>query len=204
MRPLYCLPFLIPLALLVRLLSRKGFLNWLKSLQVFSYKREPTLFSPAERSFLGVLDQVLGSEYRVFGKVRIADLIKPGNGAGRQAALNRIIAKHVDFVVCDPGNLSVIGVVELDDKSHDLDDRRNRDALVDGALGSAGIPIARFRARKSYNHAKIRDSIQQSFNVVLQQDMKPPIPLRPVIKAKTASVCDFSAQRGQAAPANKR
>jgi len=195
---------LIPLALLVRLLSRKEFLNWLKSLQVFSYKREPALFSPAERSFLGVLDQVLGSEYRVFGKVRIADLIKPGNGAGRQAALNRIIGKHVDFVVCDPGNLSVIGVVELDDKSHDQDNRRRRDALVDGAFGSAGIPIARFPARMGYNLAEIRDSIQRSFNVVLQQDIKAPTPLRREIMSKAASVCHFTALRGPAAPSNKR
>ncbi len=204
MRPLYCLPFLIPLALLVRLLSRKEILNWLKSLQVFSYKRKPGLFSPAERSFLGILDQVLGSEYRVFGKVRIADLIKPDNGAGRQAALNRIIGKHVDFVVCDPGNLSVIGVVELDDKSHDQDSRRRRDTLVDGALSSAGIPIARFPARVGYNLAEIRDSIQRSFNVVLQQEFKAPTPLRQEIMSKAGSVCDFLAQRGPAAPANKR
>jgi len=114
------------------------FLNWLKSLHVFSYKRKPALFSPAERSFPGVLDQVLGSEYKVFGKVRIADLIRPDNGAGRQAALKRIIAKHVDFVVCDPGNLPVIGVVELDDKSHN---GRRRHALVDGAFGSTKIPM---------------------------------------------------------------
>ena len=178
MSSLYWLAVLIPLAVLVRLFSRKEFLNWLKSLQVFSYKRKPALFSPAERSFLGVLDQALGSEYRVFGKVRIADLIRPDNGAGRQAALNRIMAKHVDFVVCDPGNLSVIGVVELDDKSHGQHSRRRRDALVDGAFGSAGIPIARFPARTGYSLAEIRDSIQRSFNVVLQQDIKAPTPPR--------------------------
>ena len=164
---LYSLAVLILLALSVRLFLKKGFLNWLKSLQVFSYKRQPALFSPAERSFLGVLDQVLGSEYRVFGKVRIADLIKPGDGGGRQAALNRIVARHVDFVVCDPGDLSVIGVVELDDKSHDQDSRRRRDALVDGAFGSAGIPIVRFPARMGYNLAEIRDCLQRTFNVVL-------------------------------------
>ncbi len=164
---LYWLAVLIPLAALVRLFSRKEFLNWLKSLQVFSYKRKTALFSPAERSFLGALDQALGSEYRVFGKVRIADIIGPDNGTARQAALNRIIAKHVDFVVCDPGNLSVIGVIELDDKSHDQHSRRRRDALVEEAFGSAGIPVARFPARTGYNFAEIRDSIQRSFKVVL-------------------------------------
>ncbi len=36
---LYCVAVLVPLAVFVRLFSRKEFLNWLKSLQVFSYKR---------------------------------------------------------------------------------------------------------------------------------------------------------------------
>lgn len=49
----------------------------------FPYQRAEALFSAAERSFLGVLDQAASPEYRVFGKVRIADVaaIKPGLSA---------------------------------------------------------------------------------------------------------------------------
>jgi hypothetical protein len=87
----------------------------------FPYQPAATLFSPAERSFLGVLDQAMGSEYRVFGKVRVADIatVRPGLGASaRQAALNRVAAKHFDFVVCRSSDLSVLCAVELNDKSH--------------------------------------------------------------------------------------
>ena len=44
------------------------------------YRRAGPLFTPAERSFLGVLDQVLGAEHRAFGKVRVADLVTVATG----------------------------------------------------------------------------------------------------------------------------
>ena len=32
------------------------------------FKRQATLFTPAERSFLGVLDLAVGKDFRIFGK----------------------------------------------------------------------------------------------------------------------------------------
>jgi hypothetical protein len=42
-----------------------------------AYVRCDVLFTPAERSFLGVLEQALDGRHRVFGKVRLADIISP-------------------------------------------------------------------------------------------------------------------------------
>lgn len=67
------------------------------------YSSCKTLCTPAERAFLGVLDLAVPEGYRVFAKVRLADLIKVGGGlkaSSRQAAFNRISRKHVDFVIC--------------------------------------------------------------------------------------------------------
>ena len=44
-----------------------------------------------------------------------------------QAWRNRIHAKHIDFVLCDPGNLQPILCIELDDPSHNRPDRIERD-----------------------------------------------------------------------------
>jgi len=46
----------------------------------------------------------------------------------------------------DPKSLVVQAVVELDDRSHFLDDRCLRDELVDEAVAKAGIKIIRFPA----------------------------------------------------------
>jgi len=87
----------------------------------FPYQRAGPLFTPAERSFLGVLDQAVAGRARVFGKVRVGDVLGPRKGLQRGAsstARNKIDRKHFDFVLCDPSDLSVICVIELDDKSH--------------------------------------------------------------------------------------
>jgi hypothetical protein len=41
--------------------------------QSYPYEKEQALFSPTERSFLGVLEQALNGRYRFMGKVRLAD-----------------------------------------------------------------------------------------------------------------------------------
>jgi hypothetical protein len=126
------------------------------------YQKEWSLFSPAERSFLGVLEQAVGDQYRIMGKVRLADVIKVRfgmNGKGRQSAFNRIQSKHVDFVVCHAKDLAVQYVVELDDKSHDRATRQGRDGFVDQALQAAGVPIFHFSVKRSYAVAEVRQAL---------------------------------------------
>lgn len=128
----------------------------------FPFQSQGKLFSPAERSFLGVLDQILGDSLRVFGKVRLADVIKTKSGlsaSARQSAFNQIQSKHLDFVVCDPSDLSIQFAIELDDSSHKKPNRQSRDAFVEQALSAAEIPLFRFPVTKSYSIEQIRNTI---------------------------------------------
>ncbi|NQT94558.1 MAG: DUF2726 domain-containing protein [Lentisphaerae bacterium] len=128
----------------------------------FPYEREAGLFSPAERSFLGVLEQAVAGQFRIFGKVRLADVIGVKRGLSRstqQSAFNRIQSKHLDFVVCDPDTLSVEFAVELDDSSHGRAARKQRDTFVDEALAAAGVPLFRFSAKRSYSVQSLRDQL---------------------------------------------
>lgn len=126
------------------------------------YQKESVLFTPAERSFLTVLEQALGDQFRVLGKVRLADVIrvKSGlSGSARQQAFNRIQSKHLDFVVCDPNDLSVQFVVELDDSSHQQSRRQARDEFLDKALAAAGVPVFHFPVKRAYAVHEIRGAI---------------------------------------------
>ena len=134
-----------------------------------SFDTRDTLFSPSERSFLGVLEQSLDSRYRVFGKVRLGDLVKPAkrlSNSKRTTALNKINQKHVDFVVCSALDLAVIGVVELDDQSHGREDRAGRDAFVDQALATATIPIVHFSAKRTYAIHDVRATLNESLKLI--------------------------------------
>jgi hypothetical protein len=130
----------------------------------FPYEKSGALFSPAERSFLGVLDQAVGTDFRIFGKVRIADVISVRRNPNRSAwqrAFNRISAKHFDFVLCEPGTLSVACVVELDDKSHSRGGREIRDKIVVDVCKAAALPLLQVQARSAYAVGEIGNAVRQ-------------------------------------------
>lgn len=135
----------------------------------FSYELAP-LFSPAERSFLGVLDQALGAEYRVFGKVRVADVLAIARGTDaskRRSAFNRISAKHLDFVLCAPDDLRVLCAIELNDASHKQAARRDRDDMLAEACRSAELPLVFFAAKRAYSIAEVREAVRQAMGLTV-------------------------------------
>jgi len=127
--------------------------------QDYPYTKIDKLFSPAERSFLGVLNQVIGDDAEIFGKVRVADVIKPVKGMNRskwQTAFNKISAKHFDYILCDKYDLSVLCVIELNDSSHNSKKRIARDQFLEGACAAAELPLIQIKAQESYNIDEIR------------------------------------------------
>ncbi|PKG82775.1 topoisomerase [Colwellia sp. 75C3] len=127
-----------------------------------SYELIGPLFTPAERSFLGTLNLACDDKAVVFGKVRIADILKPQKGLNRsqwQTAFNKISSKHFDFVICNANDLSVLSVIELDDSSHNRKASIKRDELVELACKNASLKLHRFKARATYSVNEIRNTI---------------------------------------------
>lgn len=128
------------------------------------YRKQKSLFSPAERSFLGALDLALNNEYRVMAKVRIADLITPEKGLNKgnwQTAFNKIAMKHIDFVICDKETLEVIGCIELDDKSHNTAKVKTRDKFVNHAMKTADIPLLRMPTKRTYGLENVKIKLKE-------------------------------------------
>ena len=126
------------------------------------YKKESALFSPAELSFYSILEQVVGDDAKVFGKVRVADVLTPMNGLSRsdkQKAFNKIRAKHFDFILCNKKDLSVICAIELNDSSHRRKKRIERDEFLVRACRSANVPLVQITAKSSYSADEIGDLI---------------------------------------------
>lgn len=117
------------------------------------YSKRQYLFSKAERSFFEVLHRVASPRFHVFAKVRVVDLLmvkgSPPSATGSHR--NRILSKHVDFVLCDRELVSPKIAIELDDASHNRPDRQVRDAFLARAFRAAGLPLLRVSAAKSYD-----------------------------------------------------
>jgi hypothetical protein len=151
--------------------------------RTFPYRSKEFLLSPAERSFLGVLEQVLANTgYRLFAQVRLADVVQVEKGLSRaawQSAFNAISRKHVDFVICRSDDMAIVGAIELDDKSHKEGKRKDRDVVLDQILDAAAIPLARFKAASAYTPKEIKsiliDQMKLSFaDEVLAEIQEPP------------------------------
>jgi hypothetical protein len=137
------------------------------SKKTLKYVLNDTLVSPTERSFLGCLDAVLPTEIRVLTKVRLADIFSVENSNDRVAwrsAFNRIQSKHVDFVLCRSDDLSPLAAIELDDKSHDRQDRQDRDKFLNELFATSRIKLLRVKAQRSYD----TDELARRLNEAMQ------------------------------------
>ena len=129
------------------------------------YEKKPSFLSAAERSFYGVLCQAVDEKYSIFAKVRLADLLEVSWGTSRPTGhWNRIKPRHVDFVLCSASNFTPLLVIELDDSSHEREDRQERDAFVDAALDAAGLLILHVSVQHAYAPAEIRALINDHLN----------------------------------------
>lgn len=81
----------------------------------------------------------------IIAKVRLADLVEVDSSRIQKNEymkyFNPIAKKHVDFALCNPDNLAVIELIELDDNSHNNNTRVVRDNMVDKILTGAGYKI---------------------------------------------------------------
>ena len=133
-----------------------------KGVEQSPYEAKGNLLTPAEVKFLGVLDQVIGTHYRIMAQVRLADVLKVRSGldnSTRSSAFNRIKAKHLDFVACDPNDMSVKFAIELDDSSHRQTKRKERDAFLEEAMQGAGIPLYRFAVKREYDPQEVYNTL---------------------------------------------
>jgi hypothetical protein len=126
------------------------------------YAPQPGLFSPAEWAFFQALDAAVGSDRLIFAKVRIADLVTPVKTGNRRAwwrAFAKISSKHVDYVIADRRTGAIRLAIELDDRSHARQDRKDRDDFVDLVFAQAGIALLRIPASRGYDRRNLADRI---------------------------------------------
>lgn len=122
----------------------------------YQYSSKQYLLTPNENNFYKSLLPIATQKgFIICPKVRLADLLEPRKGQNWMAAFSRIKSKHVDFLLCK-GPLIPILAIELDDKSHEKDDRKERDAFVDQAYKSANFPILHVKGPE-----KLSEKIEQ-------------------------------------------
>ena len=138
-----------------------------------------------------VLRQAVGERVTVCAKVRLADVFFVARPNENAAARNRIAAKHVDFLLCDPATMRPLAGIELDDASHARPDRQERDAFVEQVFEAAGLPLVRFPAQRAYVLEVVAGKLSIVFGNGVQGERPP-----------TQTTVDPTIQGGQGAAGN--
>ena len=126
------------------------------------YRPRGRLVTKSELRFYKSLVKASQDDFEIFAMVRIADLLRVEDSVrNKRTWINKILAKHIDFVLCDPGSLEPLLCIELDDKSHERPDRIERDEFVNAAFDSAGLPLLRIPVQRSYPPKEIRGLIDE-------------------------------------------
>lgn len=130
------------------------------------YEPRKSLVTRSELRFYKSLRKAVLDDWEIFAMVRIADLLKvTANTAKRRMWLNKILSKHIDFVLCDPNTLEVLVAIELDDVSHERPERIERDKFVNLAFDSAEIPLLRIPVETAYKAREIRNLIEDALEL---------------------------------------
>ena len=146
---------------------------------------DETLFSPPQLRFLGVLERAMGPHCRVFGRVRVAEVIgvRPRlDRDTRRRAYAQLGDRQFDFLVCDAETISILCAVNLEPRSR-LRPWSRRDPL-EPICAAAGLPFVRVREADDYAVTDVARRIQDAIQALrppVQQTAAPPPP-RPQVE----------------------
>ena len=154
----------------------------------FPFDRKSALFTPAEKNFQNLVEQALGSKFRIINRVKLADIVNIRNGISTRAsqtASNHANSKYLDFVICERDTMKLLGVIDLVD-TQGKGYKVKKDWFVSGALEAAAIPHIRIKVKANYTIDEIRACINSRIlgNKAPSPKVKGRIIPAPLVKAR--------------------
>lgn len=127
------------------------------------YDLQPSLLTPTEDIFYGILKEAVGEAYQIIPQVQLSKIMKVRNSNLKYTNyhdLNKINKKTIDFVLYDQ-SLRAYLAIELDDYTHSRPDRIRRDSFVEKIMNEAGLRLLRIPVSNKYDLEKLRSDIFQ-------------------------------------------
>lgn len=168
----------------------------------FPFDSKSSVFTPAEKNFQNLLEQAMGSNYRIINRVKLSDIVTIRNGVSNRASQNAAAnaeGKYLDFVICERSTMKLLGTVDLVD-TQGRGYKIKKDWFVSGALEAASIPHLRIKVKANYTLDEIRACINSRLlgnNSPLPKVKGKVIPA-PMVRARTKKTGALSPTAAQA------
>jgi hypothetical protein len=142
--------------------SRKRWANRRRQPPPVLYRPRNYLLTKNEAAFFRVLNLVIADCYQISCKVRLADIVTCADDDWKRGQANRISQKHIDFVVNWAESSRIVAAIELDDASHELPERRARDAFVNRLFRQIGVPLIRVPSQWNYDADRLAEQLMRT------------------------------------------
>jgi len=158
----------------------------------FPFDSKRSIFTPAEKNFQHLVEQAMGSKYRILNRVKLSDVVNIRNGVSTRAsqvAATKANSKYLDFVICDRNSMKLLGAIDLVDtqgKGYKI----KKDWFVSGTLEAAAIPHIRIKVKANYTIDEIRACINSRLlgNSSSSPKVKGKVIPAPMVKARPRNV----------------
>lgn len=168
----------------------------------FPFDSKNAVFTPAEKNFQNLVEQAMGTKYRIINRVKLVDIVTIRNGVSdraSQSAVNNAEGKYLDFVICERDTMKLLGAIDLVDtqgKGYKI----KKDWFVSGALEAASIPHLRIKVKANYTLDEIRACINSRLlgNRSPSPKVKGKVIPAPMVKARSRTTGALTPTAAQA------
>lgn len=140
--------------------------------QNINYRKKPLLTNHEYKFYCALAPIAKKYGFCVLSKIRIADLVEPTAHFYKERSnyfhyFGKIKAKHIDFALCNPENLEVLLLIELDDRTHETEKGRKRDEFVEAVYRDTG-----YRLLRVYDPWSLEQKIREALDIIEEYKIK--------------------------------
>ena len=150
----------VVIVIVLRIITLGKTRNKISAKKEYKYKKKNFFLSRAEHECYDALITAVGKDYYIFPQVHLPTIIDHKIiGQNWKGAFSHINGKSVDFVLCDKTYISPKLAIELDDRTHERPNRKERDSEVERILKDVGLPLLRLENHGRFNPEELAKKI---------------------------------------------
>lgn len=125
-----------------------------------TYSSKDSLMTDCEKSYFEVIKKLVEPSYTIQPQINLASVIDKDTHARYRNELFR----NIDFGIFDK-NYKLLVLIEINDQSHTMQNRKERDQKVKAICAEANIPLITFWTKYGVNEAYIRNRLSEHLTI---------------------------------------
>ena len=133
----------------------------------YHYKKKQRIMTDHEFAFYTILNDAVGGDYYILTQAHLSSFID--HKVPKQnwkAAFRHINSKSVDYLLCNNQTLEPVLAIELDDRTHELEDRILRDKEIERIFTESSLPLLRMPSHGSLTNLELKQIVNERIDRV--------------------------------------